>query len=218
MSSPAASSGDHPRRIFSRFYAHISRRMEGEGMGALRTELLSPAAGEVVEIGPGNGLNFAHYPDAVTKVVAVEPEPHLRALAADAAREVPTHAEVVPGTAGHLPLATASVDTAVLCLVLCGIEDQPGALSEIVRVLRPGARLLFLEHTYAETAGLLRVQRLADATVWPLLTGGCRTSGDPVATITSAGFEVTSCRRLRFPEDRFTQPSSPHVLGAARRR
>jgi hypothetical protein len=67
-----------------------------------------------------------------------------------------------------------------------------------------------------DTPGLLRVQRLADATVWPLLTGGCHTSGDPAGAITEAGFEITSCRKLRFPADRFVQSSSPHVLGSAR--
>ena len=217
MPSSAVSPTDRPRRVFSRFYAHISKRMEGEGMGALRTELLGTATGEAVEIGAGNGMNFAHYPAAVTRVVAVEPEPHLRGLAANVARGAPTAIDVVPGTAEHLPLPAGSVDTAVLCLVLCGIDDRAAALSEVVRVLRPGGQLLFLEHTYADSPGLLRVQRLADATVWPLLTGGCRTSGDPVGAIATAGLEVTSYRRLRFPENGFIQPSSPHVLGTARK-
>ena len=61
------------------------------------------------------------------------------------------------------------------------------------------------------------VQRLADATIWPLLTGGCHTANDPVGLIEAAGFAVTAVRRLRFPESRFTQPSAPHVLGLARR-
>jgi ubiquinone/menaquinone biosynthesis C-methylase UbiE len=171
----------------------------------------------VVEIGAGNGMNFSHYPATVTRVVAVEPEPHLRGLAVNAARGAPTAIDVLPGMAEHLPLPAASADIAVLCLVLCGIEDRARALTEIVRVLKPGGRLLFLEHTYADSPGLLRVQRLADATVWPLLTGGCHTSGDPVGAITTAGLEVTSYRRLRFPEHGFTQPSSPHVLGTARK-
>ena len=68
-------SEDLPRPLFSRFYAKISPGMEAEGMADLRRELLAPLFGEVIEVGAGNGLNFAHYPPAVTRVVAVEPEP-----------------------------------------------------------------------------------------------------------------------------------------------
>ena len=216
-SRPAAEV-DRPRRVFSRFYARISRRLESEGMDVLRAELLAGLAGEVVEVGAGNGLNFAHYPAAVTRVVAVEPEPYLRGLAERTARTTRTEVTVVPGTADRLPLPDACVDAAVLCLVMCSLDYRRAALAELARVLRPGGTVHFLEHTFAETPGLLRVQRWADATVWPLLTGGCHTSRDPAGAITEGGFEITSCRRLRFPADRFVQPASPHVLGTARLR
>lgn len=125
---------------------------------------------------------------------------------------------VVAGTADRLPLPGTSTDAAVLCLVMCSLADRAAALAEIGRVLRPDGVLRFLEHTIAESPGLRRVQRIADATVWPLLTGGCHTATDPAAAITAAGFEITDCRRLQFPAGRFTQPSSPHVLGTARPR
>lgn len=214
--SPPAAPTDRPRWLFSRFYARISARMEAEGMAALRGELLAGLGGQVVEVGAGNGLNFTHYPATVTAVVAVEPEPNLRRLAVDAARRAPSAVTVHAGTADRLPLPDASVDAAVLCLVMCSLEDRPAALGELARVLRPGGIVRFLEHTIAESPGLRRVQRIADATVWPRLAGGCHTATDPVAAMTDAGFEITSCRRLRFPETRFTQPSSPHVLGTAR--
>lgn len=209
---------DRPRRVFSRFYARISRRIEREGMSELRAELLADVAGEAVEVGAGNGMNFAHYPDAGTRVLAIEPEPYLRELAEQSARDASTPVTVTPGTAERLPLADDSVDAGILCLVLCSLDDRRAALAELARVIRPGGTLHFLEHTFADTAGLRRVQRLADATVWPLLTGGCHTSGDPAGAITDAGFEITACRRLRFPAERFVQPSSPHVLGVARLR
>ena len=210
------SSADRPRRVFSRFYARISERMEAEGMAELRQELLADLTGEVVEVGAGNGMNFIHYPSTVTRVTAVEPEPHLRNLATQAARAAPVPVTVRAGTADRLPLPDHSVDAAVLCLVMCSLDDRAAALAELVRVLRPGGTLRFLEHTIADTPGLRRVQRLADATVWPLLAGGCHTATDPAAAITDAGFEITTCRRLRFPDNRFTQPASPHVLGSAR--
>jgi ubiquinone/menaquinone biosynthesis C-methylase UbiE len=204
-----------PRRVFSRFYARISPRLENEGMATLRRELLDGLEGEVAEIGAGNGLNFTHYPDTVTQVHAIEPEPYLRSLAERAADSVPVPVTVRAGKADHLPLPDQSVDAAVLCLVMCALDDRPAALAELRRVLRPGGTLRFLEHTIADTPGLRLVQRVADATVWPLLAGGCHTATDPAGTIEAGGFQITSIRALRFPEHRFTQPSSPHVLGSA---
>lgn len=77
----SSATADRPRRVFSRFYARISPQLEAEGMALLRQEMLAGLAGDVVEVGAGNGLNFAHYPSTVTSVIAVEPEPYLRSLA-----------------------------------------------------------------------------------------------------------------------------------------
>lgn len=209
---------DRRRPVFSRWYARLSPRMEGEGLAELRVELLSGATGRVVEVGCGNGLNFRHYPPGVTEVLAVEPEPHLRALAVEAARDAPVPVRVVPGTAERLPVEDGAADVAVLCLVLCSIRARATALAEVRRVLRPDGSLRFLEHCIAETSGLRRVQRLADATLWPLLAGGCHTATDPLGDIVAAGFAVGGVRRLRFPPDGPTVPASPHVLGTAQRR
>lgn len=209
---------DRPRWIFSRCYARLSERMEAEGMADLRSELLAGLSGEVVEVGAGNGLNFGYYPAAVTAVTAVEPEPHLRSLAERAAKSAPVRVRVIGGRGEALPLPDASADAAVLSLVLCSITDRPAGLAEIFRVLRPGGTLRFLEHTIADGAGLRMVQRIADATVWPLLAGGCRTTTDPGGLITAAGFEITTCRSPRFPDTRITLPATPHILGTARRR
>ena len=209
---------DRPRPVFSRVYARISEGMDAEGLAALRTELLAPLSGTVVEVGCGNGRNFARYPATVTQVTAVEPEPHLRALATRAAADAPVPVTVVPGTAEALPLPDAAFDAAVLCLVLCSLPDRDRALAEVTRVLRPGGTLAFLEHGLGPTRRVRAVQRLADATLWPLLAGGCHTAGDPVGSIQRAGFEVTALRRLRFPDSRLTLPATPHVLGLARRR
>jgi ubiquinone/menaquinone biosynthesis C-methylase UbiE len=198
-------------------YARISPRMEGEGMGPLRDELLAGVRGRVVEVGSGDGMNFRHYPLSTTEVVAVEPEPHLRRLAGHAARRVSVPVTVLPGTAEDLPVETASADVGVVCLMLCALHDQRAGLKELHRVLRPGGELRFLEHVAADTAPLRALQRLADATVWPLLTGGCRTARDPVAAIEDAGFAVERTRRLRFPDGVVPVPAAPHVLGVARR-
>lgn len=209
---------DLPHPWFARLYARCSAGMEAEGMGALRDELLGDARGDVVEVGAGNGLNFAHYPATVMSVVAVEPEPHLRGLARQAAQAAPGTVTVTGGTATSLPLPDASVDVAVLSLVLCSVADLPGALAEVARVLRPSGEVRFLEHEQAGTRGLRAVQRAVDATFWPRVAAGCHTSRRPADALRAAGFEVTVLRRLRFPDTRVPAPAAPHVLGTATRR
>lgn len=190
--------------------------MDRHGLAVLRAELVGGLRGEVVEIGCGNGRNFAHYPSAVTAVHAVEPEPHLRALAARAAPSAAVPVEVTAGRGEALPLADQAVDAAVLCLVLCAMPAPDRTLAEITRVLRPGGRLVFLEHTLAAGRVLRVAQRVADATVWPLLYGGCRTARDPLGSIRTAGFRVEQHRYLHYPQ-RPTVPASPHVVGRASR-
>jgi ubiquinone/menaquinone biosynthesis C-methylase UbiE len=100
--------------------------------------------------------------------------------------------------------------------VLCSVPDQARAVAELARVIRPGGQLRFFEHVRAEGRGLARAQRAVDL-VWPLLGGGCHASRDTLAAITAAGFQVTSLQRFRFPDSRLPSPTSPHILGVARR-
>jgi len=100
---------------------------------------------------------------------------------------------------------------------LCALESQDRGLAELHRVIRPGGELRFLEHVTADTPGLRAFQRLADVTIWPAMTGGCRTARDPLAAMGRAGFDVLRTRRLRFPDRRLPVPAAPHVIGIARR-
>ncbi|MDJ1137676.1 class I SAM-dependent methyltransferase [Streptomyces iconiensis] len=207
----------HP--VFARCYARMSVISDQRaGTAAHRAELLAGLSGRVAEIGAGNGRNFAHYPDTVTEVVAVEPERTMRQLAAEEALGVKANIDVLPGTAEELPLADSSCDAAVTSLVLCSLPDVKRALREIARVLRPGGELRFYEHGVAEgRPGLAAVQRAVDATVWPRLFGGCHTSREPLADIEGAGFTELEFRRVRVPEGGPALPHAFHVLGRARR-
>ncbi|MFF1509701.1 class I SAM-dependent methyltransferase [Streptomyces sp. NPDC058326] len=206
----------HP--LFARFYARFSVSADTRGgLGDLRAELLAGLSGRVVEIGAGNGLNFAHYPAEVSEVVAVEPEARLRRLAQEGARRAAVPVAVLPDTAEALPFEDASFDAAVASLVLCTVRSVPQSLAELHRVLRPGGELRFFEHGAAETPGLARVQRGLDRTVWPLLFGGCHTSRAPLASIEAAGFVLGPYRSFDVPEKGPRLPSSPCVLGVARR-
>lgn len=203
----------HP--IFARLYARVSPRMEQAGLGERRDQLLAGLTGRVIEIGAGNGMNFAHYPPEVTHVLAVEPEPRLRELAQARATDASVPIEVVDGTADHLPAEDATLDAAVASLVLCSVPDVAAALAEIRRVLRPGGQLRFFEHVRSDSPGLARVQRALDATVWPTFGGGCHTHRDTRAAIEAAGFTIDDIDHLRLPPTRIPGPTSPHILGTA---
>ncbi|WP_432922822.1 class I SAM-dependent methyltransferase [Microbispora sp. CA-135349] len=203
----------HP--LFARFYTWLSQVIDRNGLSGKREALVAGLSGRVIEIGAGNGLNFAHYPPSVSGVLAVEPEPRLRATGRRAARAARVPVEVVGGLADRLPAADGEFDAAVVSFVLCSLPDPAAGLREIRRVLAPGGRLRFLEHVRAGPAGWARAQDLLDATVWPSLTGGCHTGRDSVAAVEAAGFTVESLERFVFP-GRVRSPISFCVRGEAR--
>ena len=202
--------------MFARLYPRISRGAEQSGGAEHRQTLLAGLTGRVIEIGAGHGLNFAHYPASVTQVIAVEPEPHLRGLAVQAADGALVPIEVRDGTAEALPAQDGEFDAAVVSLVLCSVPDQQAALREIARVLRPDGELRFYEHVVANRPTAASIQRTLDATVYPFLAGGCHCARDTGAAIRDAGFQVQHEERLAFKANRIA-PSVPHILGAARR-
>jgi ubiquinone/menaquinone biosynthesis C-methylase UbiE len=204
----------HP--VFARCFARCAPRMEQLGVAQHRGELLAGISGKVIEIGAGTGANFPHYPDSVREIVAVEPEPYLRARAATAAARSIALVVVVDAVADELPFENASFDVAVTSLVLCSVADQPAALAELHRVVRPGGELRFYEHVRAELRRLASAQRALDI-VWPQLGGGCHASRDTLQAIADAGFAIEHVRRFTFRPCLLAAPTSPHILGAARR-
>lgn len=206
----------HP--IFARVYQRLSVAMDRVGGAEHRRELVADLHGRVIEVGAGNGRTFAHYPGTVSEVVAVEPEPRLRAAALAAARSAPVRVRVVDGLAETLPGGDGEFDAAVVALVLCTVPDQAAALAEIRRVLRPGGQLRFFEHVAAGQPGAMRrAQRIADATVWPKLFAGCHTGRDTSTAIVEAGFVIRELHRFKFPPTGPSSPAAPHVRGLATR-
>jgi SAM-dependent methyltransferase len=204
----------HP--VFARLFAWAVRR-ESREQRAHRRELVAGLAGGVVELGAGNGRNLALYGPEVTEVIAVEPEPYLRARAREAAAAARVPVRVIDGVAEALPVEDASCDAAVVSLVLCSVPDQARALAELHRVVRPGGELRFYEHVVARDPRLRRRQELLDATIWPRLGAGCHITRDTGVAIEAAGFTVERCRRLSVMPLRILAPVSPHLLGVARR-
>ncbi|WP_285698325.1 class I SAM-dependent methyltransferase [Actinomadura sp. NBRC 104412] len=202
----------HPR--FARAYPRVDASRAKVGGAANRDELLAGASGRVLELGAGHGPNFAHYPASVTEVVAIEPEPTLRALAVSAAASAPVPVKVRAGVAERLDLDDASFDVAVVSLVLCSVRDPVRALAELRRVLRPGGELRYYEHVRATTRRKAAFQRYADV-IWPYVAAGCHVSRPTGELIASSGFTVRRERRFDFPPSRLPNPAKPHLIGLA---
>jgi ubiquinone/menaquinone biosynthesis C-methylase UbiE len=204
----------HP--LCARLYAKQAQAAESRGLADQRRRMLAGLTGEIVEIGAGNGLNFAHYPRSVTMAHAFEPEPYLRALALAAADNAAVPVSVCDAVAEDLPLADASVDAAVSSLVLCSVKDLAGAIGELYRVVRPGGELRFNEHVASPHPLRRAVQRTVDATIWPTVSGGCHLARDTRAALEDRGFRIERVERFVFSVSALDPPKS-HILGIARR-
>jgi len=204
----------HP--LCARLYAKQSQTAESRGLADQRRRMLAGLAGEVVEIGAGNGLNFAHYPQAVTLVHAFEPDPYLRGLAARVADDAAVPVKVGDAVAEDLPLEDASVDAAVASLVLCSVRDPGRAIAELHRAVRPGGEVRFNEHVVSQHSLRKALQRTADATVWPTISGGCHLGRHTEAALVAGGFRIERVERFEFSVSAL-DPMKTHILGTARR-
>jgi ubiquinone/menaquinone biosynthesis C-methylase UbiE len=202
--------------VFARIYTKVAEIGERRGAAEHRQRLLAGLSGRVIEIGAGTGANFSQYPTTVSEVIAVESERYLRERAHRAATRAPVAVSVVDGVGDRLPGEAQSFDAGVAALVLCTVPDQQAVLAELFRVIRPGGELRFYEHVIADAPGKARFQRLADATFWPHVAGGCHMARDTTSAIEMAGFEIETCERFAFSPAPLLPPVA-HILGSARR-
>jgi len=186
-------------RVFAAGYDRVMAGTEAAGLGMRRSELLRQATGDVVEVGAGTGVNLAHYPDGLRRLVLVEPEEPMARRLRPRAAATGLPVEVVQAPAEALPLPDASFDVAVSTLVLCTVADPARALAELRRVLRPGGTLLFLEHVRSEDPGRARWQDRIDP-LWRRWGHGCRCNRPTAAHLAAAGFEISELERGTVPK------------------
>ena len=204
---------DNP--FFARLWTFLSNH-ETEEIQRLRTENLTGLSGRVLEVGAGTGTNFAYYPAGVTEVVAVEPERRLAPRAREVAAKAPVPVTVTTGTVEKFLIDTDGkpFDAVVCSLVLCSINDPDTVLRQVFSLVRPGGELRYLEHV--GSPGLRgRLQKVADATVWPRLMGNCHTHRDTEASIVGAGFAVDRTRSEPAPPAWFPTPVAEYTIGRA---
>jgi SAM-dependent methyltransferase len=188
---------DHP--TFAYLYNALTWLGERTTLGRWRTEALAPAYGRLLIIGLGPGYDVRHLPPAVTDVVAVEPAAAMRRIASSRLGSGPP-IRLVEGVGESLPLGAASVDSVLLSLVLCSVDDPAAVLREVARVLRPGGVVCVLEHVRAEEgSGLARVQDRG-AALWSRVAGRCRPNRRTRDAFVAAGYDVSALtdRTLRL--------------------
>ncbi len=186
-------------RGFSAMYDSCLKGTEEAGLREKRRELLAKAQGRTVELGAGTGLNLDLYPDAVEELALVEPDPHMAKRLRVRVGESTRAASIHETGAEKLPFEGDSFDTAVATLVFCTVPDPAAALAEVRRVLKPGGRLLFLEHVRSEEAGLARWQDRLERP-WRFLGDGCHCNRDTVRTISASGLELAEVERGELPK------------------
>jgi ubiquinone/menaquinone biosynthesis C-methylase UbiE len=182
-----ADSHDHP--VFARLYNWLTWAGEITTVGRWRTEVLRSASGRLLIVGLGPGHDLAHLPAAVTEVVAVEPAAAMRRIATRRRPAVPVR--LISGVGEHLPLPDSSVDSALLSLVLCSVDDPAAVLREVARVLKPGGAVCVFEHVRARDGS--RFGRLQDrlARPWSRIAGGCQPHRRTRGAFEAAGYDTS---------------------------
>jgi ubiquinone/menaquinone biosynthesis C-methylase UbiE len=198
-------------RLFAMTYDRNMARVEKAGLRALRQSLLAAAGGNVLEIGGGTGANLPFYRPEVESLTITEPEtPMMRRLERRVRKQAP-RTKVLRAPAEDLPFEDRTFDAVVSTLVLCGASDQPRALRQLRRVLRPGGQLLFIEHVRSDDARLAHRQ---DRMNWLNRLMVCCDCNRPTLTsIQEAGFTVVQVEHLTW--QKVPSFASPLVVGRA---
>jgi ubiquinone/menaquinone biosynthesis C-methylase UbiE len=177
--------------LIAALYDRAMRRSEETCLARWRSELLRELSGDVLEIGAGTGASLPHYPKTVNCLVLSEPDRHMRRRLEAKCRSLGLpRVSLLDASVEDLPIPNASYDVVVCSLLLCSVSDQQRALAEIRRVLKPGGRLVFLEHVAATANPVrLRWQKRIEP-IWKRLMGNCHLTRQSETAILDAGFQI----------------------------
>jgi ubiquinone/menaquinone biosynthesis C-methylase UbiE len=202
------------QHVFAAAYDPVMSPLEHRRLGERRRELLAGLSGELLDLGAGTGANLAHLPRSIRRVIAVEPDPAMVRRLHHRAAAHPSDIEVVAAEAEALPLPDNCVDIAVTTLVLCTVRDPQAAVSELHRVLRPGGRLVVIEHVVDPAPRRARWQRRL-APAWRVVARGCHLDRDTRTTLARGGFDVSEVDSWQLSR---RGPTVPAISGVARAR
>jgi ubiquinone/menaquinone biosynthesis C-methylase UbiE len=186
-------------RGFAAVYDRGLKATEEAGLHEMRRATLAAATGRTIDIGAGTGVNLELFPEAVSELVLAEPDPHMRKQLRAKLAASGVDGSAIEAPAEKLPFEDDSFDTAVFTLVLCTVPDPEAALAEAARVLKPGGKLLFVEHVRAEEPSLARWQDRLEKP-WRFLADGCHCNRDTVSLIEAAPFTLDRVEHEELPK------------------
>ena len=160
-------------------------------MTKLRSRYVSQAEGKVLEIGIGSGLNLNHYSDKVESITGVDPAEELTAKARTRADAISADVNVIGVSGESIPIESESFDTVVCTWTLCSIPDPEPAVAEMYRALKPGGKLIFVEHGRSDEPHIEKWQRRIEP-IWKVIGGGCHLTRRADDLITNGGFNIQS--------------------------
>jgi ubiquinone/menaquinone biosynthesis C-methylase UbiE len=163
--------------------------MRNRVLDPYRQRTIETAQGLVLEVGVGSGLNLPLYGPAVTRVVGLDPSPELLRLASRRVPDMVIPVSLLRASAEHLPLADAVFDTIVMTWTLCSISNPIAALTDMRLVLRPGGRLICVEHGLSPEVSTARWQHRLTP-YWKRISGGCHLDRKTDDLIRAAGFQI----------------------------
>jgi ubiquinone/menaquinone biosynthesis C-methylase UbiE len=167
----------------------IDWSMRNKRLRPYRERTAGAAEGRVLDIGIGSGLNLPFYARQAREIFGLDPSPPLLARAQSMAPRTQTPIHLLEGSAERIPLADHTIDTVVMTWTGCSIPGICAALEEMRRVLRPGGRLLFVEHGRAPDPGVARWQDRLDP-FWQRFSGGCHLNRKIDDLLSDAGFQI----------------------------
>lgn len=164
-----------------------------------REKVVPMAEGLVLEVGIGSGLNIPFYDTAkIDKIIGLDPSEELNRMASKVAEKSGVPVEFMVSGAESIPLPDNHVDTVLVTFTMCTIPDVASANKEMLRVLKPGGKMIFCEHGLAPDAGVSKWQDRLDP-IWGKIAGGCHLNRNIPSLIEEAGFNIDSMEQMYLP-------------------
>jgi ubiquinone/menaquinone biosynthesis C-methylase UbiE len=205
------------KSVFAWMMAHLSAEYEqavsdcaGRTLRERKHSLFANIHGDVLEIGPGTGPNLSYYPKDI-HWIGIEPNPYMHSYLNKEAERLGLNINIRNCSAERIDAEDNSMDAVVSTLVLCSVPNLTATLQEILRVLKPGGRLLFIEHVAAPQGTWLRKLQSGIKPIWKVLGDGCNPDRETWIVLENAGFDSVNYQHFEAP----VPLVSPHIVGVA---
>ncbi len=205
-----AGAGSWRQPAFAWALAHLNAKYE-KFVASRKRQLLGDLSGKVLEIGPGTGANLRYIPKDRIQWTGIEPNPFMFQYLENEAARLGMQIELRNGTADSLPVPDSTVDAVVSTLVLCCVTDQRRSIQEILRVLKPGGKFVFIEHVAAPRGTWLRRLQNWVTPIWNRAGDGCQPNRETWVELERAGFGKLTYENFKAP----TPIVRPQIAGSA---